>query len=446
MPGKILVISSVAPHRLGGIQNLYALLSALKPDQYCILTTHESTKRHPAREPLPGEYFYCDQNGTPAFSVTIPPPSTEDSVSSSRHESRFKIWARHTRFVGYCRQLIRFAISRYRVMRSLVRFYATIGRMVLLGHFIAQRRNIRGVVGISDTGPALISTYLLSKLCRLPYVIYLFDLYLGNNLGIIENCLARTLEPLIFRRAAAVFLTNEGIREYYRLRYGRTIKPFLLHNSIFPAQYERLRTPYAAMRPYRIVFTGSAYWAQEQSLLNIIQAMDELRDPEILLDLYVPNPPHSILKHIANRNNIRISAAPASEMPRIQCGASILYLPLSWNTASPDIIATATPGKLSDYLASGRPILIHAPPYAWVNQYAKQEGFGLVVDEENIQKLRNSVLKLLADRRLALRLVRNATRTFYKNHDATKTAPRFIHVLDSAFGTRLAQHDGILDS
>jgi glycosyltransferase involved in cell wall biosynthesis len=318
--------------------------------------------------------------------------------------------------------------------------------MVLLGYLLVQRRNIRGLVGISDAGPALISTYLLSRLCRLPYVIYLFDLYLGNDLGILANYLARVFEPIVMKRAAAIFVTNEGIAEYYRRRYGHAFKPVLLYNSIFPTQYERLRTPYMAVHPYRIVFTGSVYWAQEQSLLNMIQALDELRDPEILLDLYVPNPPESIIKHIGNRNNIRISAAPASEVPRIQCGASILFLPLSWNTASPDIIATATPGKLTDYLASGRPILIHAPPYAWVNQYAKQEDFGLVVDEENIQQLRNSVLKLIADRRFALRLIRNATKTFYKNHDATKTAPRFIHALNSAFGTRLAQHDGTGDS
>jgi glycosyltransferase involved in cell wall biosynthesis len=443
--GKILVISSVAPHRLGGIQNLYALLSVLKPHQYSILTTYESIRRDPAREPLPGEYFYCDRKRAQPLSLIIPPPATEATVRSSRPGSRFNIRAEHARFVGYCRRLFRFATPRYRAVRSVVRFFATIGRMVLWGHLIVQRGNIRGVVGISDTGPALISTYLLSKLCRLPYVIYMFDLYFGNNLGIIENCLARTLEPRILRRAAAVFLTNEAITKYYRLRYGHTIKPLLLHNSIFPAQYERLRTPPETVRPHRIVFTGTVYWAQEQSMLNMIHAMDELRDAEIILDLYIPNLPQSISKHIANRNNIRMSAAPVSEMPRIQCGASILYLPLSWNTPSPDIIATATPGKLSDYLASGRPILIHAPPYAWVSHYAKQEGFGLVVDEENIQKLRDGVLKLLTDKRLILRLARNATRTFYKNHDATKTAPMFVQMLDSAFGTRLAQHDSVLD-
>ena len=430
MREKILVVSTVAPHRIGGIQNLYTLLSALKPDRYCVLTTHRSIRGQLTNQPLRGECFYCDPQ------EPLNPVDVRDEASpsvKSRSQSQFRTWARQTVLGKYYRHVYSFLVFRYRAARSAIRFLVSTVRMIWLGYLIVQRRNIRGLVGISDTGPALISTYMLSRLCRLPYVIYLFDIYLGNNLGTLENHLAKFFEPLLIKRAVFVLLTNEGTETYYRDRYGDTFRPAILHNSISPAQYERVRTQYSPSPPYRIVFTGNVYWAQERSVVNLIRTMDELRDSQVLLDLYIPNPPQSVIDQIRERKNIRLTSAPATAMPRIQCSASILFLPLSWDTPAPDIIATATPGKLTDYLASGRPILIHAPSCAWINQYARQEGFGLVIDEESIAKLKDGVLKLIKDKRFARRLVRNAKKTFYKNHMARSAISKFISILESAF-------------
>jgi len=59
-------------------------------------------------------------------------------------------------------------------------------------------------------------------------------------------------------------------------------------------------------------------------------------------------------------------------MSEIQTQADILFLPLSWHTKSQKIIDTATPGKLTDYLISNRPILIYAPASTFLAQYAKK--------------------------------------------------------------------------
>jgi glycosyltransferase involved in cell wall biosynthesis len=94
-------------------------------------------------------------------------------------------------------------------------------------------------------------------------------------------------------------------------------------------------------------------------------------------------------------------------------------------------VATATPGKLIDYLASGRPILIHAPPYSYISQYARENSFALVVDVEDVQVLRDALLRLLQDVRYSKRLVRNALRTLRKNHDATRNALRLAEILSN---------------
>jgi glycosyltransferase involved in cell wall biosynthesis len=296
---------------------------------------------------------------------------------------------------------------------------------------IVRHREIRCIIGISDFGPALISAYLISRCTRVPYVLYFFDIYLGNNLLLVNELLAKMFEPRMFRSASMVIVTNEGTERFYRKRYGDGFKCAVIQNSVFPESYESKRTPYIPVEPYTIVFTGNVYWAQQRSLVNLIRAMDGLDDLHARLHLYVPIGHETLRQFVAGRANVHLTSAAQSEMPDVQCNATILFLPLSWHTRSPEVIATATPGKLADYMASGRPILIHAPRHAYVNEYARQHGFALSVDEENIEKLDQAVRKLICDIQYSRRLIENAKKTLYENHDATVNAQKLASILES---------------
>lgn len=45
-----------------------------------------------------------------------------------------------------------------------------------------------------------------------------------------------------------------------------------------------------------------------------------------------------------------------------------------------------------------------------------------MVDEENIEKLKQAIKKLLLDKNYGLELIKNAKKTFFENHDANKNA------------------------
>jgi glycosyltransferase involved in cell wall biosynthesis len=122
--------------------------------------------------------------------------------------------------------------------------------------------------------------------------------------------------------------------------------------------------------------------------------------------------------------------AQQSEMPRILREATLLFLPLAWHTKSPDIIATATPGKFTDYLASGRPMLIHAPDYAFVSRYAKQHQLGLVVDQDSPELLAAAIREYLQHPERGKTYVTNALAMFRHNHEAGKNARVLADILD----------------
>ena len=69
MTEKILIISSWAPPRIGGPQNLYTILSTLPPDSYSILTSYYGIDNYSAKNGswLTGRYYFYDN---PGFSDT----------------------------------------------------------------------------------------------------------------------------------------------------------------------------------------------------------------------------------------------------------------------------------------------------------------------------------------------------------------------------------------
>jgi glycosyltransferase involved in cell wall biosynthesis len=227
------------------------------------------------------------------------------------------------------------------------------------------------------------------------------------------------------KNAKKIIVTNRGTLDFYVKVYGEEIrkKITIIHNSSFAKPYLNLHTDYRPKPPYSIVFTGNIYWAQSKSVKNLIQAIKEINDLDIYLKIYCPNPKAYLNKiGITENKKVEILIAQPEKMPEIQTQADILFLPLSWHKKGRKIIDTATPGKLADYLISNRPILIYAPSSAFLVKYAKENNFAAIVDEENKEKLKIAIKKLLTDQKFVKGLIDNAKKTFFKNHDSNKNS------------------------
>lgn len=414
---KTILISSYAPPILGGPQNLYNLLRDADPNSYCILTSFYNINNLSARIGtwLKGEYIFYDSNAT-----TKNIAETPDSSNFKKRVFLSKL--KHS--------MKRLAIAR-RLLGTFI-ILAQVIAIVIKGKKTIKDKNINSIIGFSDYGPAMIGAYILYKITKKTYSIFLFDLYKGNPFPFPGNQLASFFEPLIFKSANQIIVGNEGTREFYVKRYGQGIskKIKIIQNSTFPEPYIKLQNIPQEIKspssPYQILFTGNIAWPQTRSLKNLIKAVNEINDINIKLKIYSPNPKDYLQKiGITESEKVEISVASPKEMPEIQSKADILFIPLSWNTESQAIIDTATPTKLIDYLIAGRPMLIHAPASSFLVKYAKDKNFAEVVDEENIEKLKESIKKLLTDKEFSNTIVKNAKETFFRNHDANKNTLLF---------------------
>lgn len=412
---KLLIVSSYAPPAIGGPQNLYNLLRDADPESYTILTSFYNIDDVSAQKGtwLRGKYLFYDKPG--ATRETL-----KNQASSGKSSATRSIFSK-----------LKYAVKRTVLAKTILGIPIILSQVFMIvsaGKKAIRQENPTSLLAFSDYGPALIGTYILHKLTHVPYSLFMFDLYKGNFFPFPGGFLARIFEATLFRNAQKIVLTNTGTKDYYAKRYDSLIvdKMVIIYNSAFPEPFLKDHISHSPKPPYQIFFTGRISWPQAGSLKNLIRAVEEIMDLDVHLKIYTPSPRDYLAKMgIVESSKISFDMAPPQEMPAIQSQADILFLPLSWHTKSQAIIDTATPGKFTDYLMAGKPILVHSPASSFLSRYSKEHQVALVVDEENIEQLKAGIRKLLLDSTFGANLVRNARNIFLEHYDAHKNAKLF---------------------
>ena len=124
---------------------------------------------------------------------------------------------------------------------------------------------------------------------------------------------------------------------------------------------EDVAPPPPARDPARIAYTGAVYAANHDTFRNLIASLDLLARAA-RIDIYTAQSAADleaagIVGHVKRHAHL-----PADEILRMQADADVLFLPLAFESPYPSLIRTSNPGKMGEYLAAGRPILVHAPP------------------------------------------------------------------------------------
>ncbi len=395
---KFLIISSYAPPAISGTPlMMYNLLKYFPENSFCILTSHFGIDNKVIEKGnwLKVQYFYFD---TPKLTSV-----------SQKEETFFQKFKKFVKKNSFLKSLALFFFLFYLPFNIVKR-----------GKKIIKEEKIKILLAYSDYGPALFSTYLLNKITKLPFYLYFYDLYWGNNFPLAYKILAYFLEPKLFKKAKKIFVMSEVLQEYYQKKYKRKI--ILIRNSIsIPKSKPTLPANYS--EPYKIVFTGTIYWPQLDAIKNLIEAVNKIKGPKIELWLYTPHD-KKFLNNLGIFESEKIIFAEClpSEIPDVQKNAHILFVPLSFKTKYTLLIYSSSPGKTYEYLVSRRPIIIHAPRGSYIAEYAKKYNFALVVDEENIEKLKEAILELIKNKKLIEKLTTNAWNIALKNHNAKKNS------------------------
>ncbi|MCA1635183.1 MAG: glycosyltransferase [Acidobacteria bacterium] len=275
--------------------------------------------------------------------------------------------------------------------------------------------------------------YLASRLVGATFYPYLLDQYFHMVSYVLGKHFLQRVEPLLMKGAEAVIAPNEFLRDELRRRFK--IEAVVIHNMCDLSVYDEPLDSAAAASEgetgeVRIVYTGGIGPLHYDAMRNMLAAIEALGREDVRLHLYTAQPREGIEgEGIRGRALVYHEHEPVNAMPSVQRGADVLFLPLAFDSPHPDIVRTAAPGKMGEFLAARRPILVHAPPDSFIAWYFRQHECGLVVDQNDPAQLARALDTILNDAVLREKLAARARERAEADFSLPKARSQFAEVL-----------------
>jgi glycosyltransferase involved in cell wall biosynthesis len=203
---------------------------------------------------------------------------------------------------------------------------------------------------------------------------------------------------------------NEFMARDFAERTGRSTA--IIRNPVSDTVIDEngLRPAISAAPPVSIVYSGTVYHAQADAFANLVRAAD-LLDGGVVIDIYTSQTAAQVAAHgIAGRHVRIFPYVDQTESYAIQRRAGILFLPLAFHSSIPEVVRSSAPAKLGEYLASGRPLLVHAPADTFVANHIRAHNAGIVVDALNLAQLIDAIDRMITTPAEIARTIENATR------------------------------------
>ncbi|MDA8442454.1 MAG: glycosyltransferase [Peptococcaceae bacterium] len=275
------------------------------------------------------------------------------------------------------------------------------------------------------------AAYLATKWTKILLIPYVFDDYAYQWIGL-ERTAAKLLEPKIIKGAHTVIVPNENMRNEYLLRYG--VDSEILRNpTILPNLSELDQEPKIFNTgEVNIVYTGSIYHAHYDAFRNIIAAIRNVEHKTIKLHLYTSQPKAKLVENgVIGEMVVYHGHIAGAEVPKVLRQADILFLPLAFKSAINEVIKTSAPGKTGEYLAMGKPILVHAPPDSFLSWFFEKNECGVVVNEDDSTAVQIALERIILDDTLKENLARRAREVAEQEFDVNIVAQQFIKLLNN---------------
>jgi len=279
----------------------------------------------------------------------------------------------------------------------------------------------------------LTTAYWVHKMTGLPLSVYLHDFIVDAHYGGYLGTLARWIQPRIFQSAYPLWTMSEAMSEYLQRTYRVRSEPLVhAYNESIP---EEPPAHTFSSEGLRLFFSGAVYIANSVSLARITRAISRM--PNVRLTLSGGNNPQALQQQgIAGPHVHSGFIVNRAELIQFMQTQDIFVSCLSWPEESwlgPDELATIFSTKLPEYLAQGKPILIHCPDHYFVARFFKKHDCGWVVStpsEEAIQRTLQEIQENTDTRQRRCRNALKAARLFEGNRIARQFQAKMSSVIN----------------
>jgi hypothetical protein len=355
------------------------------------------------------------------------PPENIVAFTSSRYrcpDSQTRRWSSHHAALPGVRNQGRWGSGR---VKGLVN-WLLIPLIALRAALQLRQCPVSAILSVAH-GTYFIAAALASTLTATPLVLIVHDDWVADlqRTSYLFKYIARLLFGSVLRRASHVFAVSPPMQRLLSAEYGVDAE---LQMPCAEAVTRPAVVPdrECSMLHCRILYAGNRVCAAD-SLEILMELLTEDRLAEYGLrdwELHLYTPPFQV--PVPERVTWHDWVSQA-ELAEAVASADILFLPYSFLPAEKLVRATSFPAKTADYLASGRPMLIFAPPDCSIVEYAREFDFACIVTEPTKNALAAGIGSICRSQAYRDRLTANALRTLAVNHSAVRQRQRFCQVL-----------------
>lgn len=275
---------------------------------------------------------------------------------------------------------------------------------------MARRLRPRVIIGVYPYHHFLDMAAKVACAEKIPWIAYINDIMLEQFDGRHDEKWVADIQSRTFREASSLMAISGGVADYYRRMYGVEAME-LPHVYTGPPLKE---IPRRTVRRQGF-WGGSIYDINIRALGRVSNALASCKCKLVVTT-------HTSLRNI-ERSGVPIENLVKEYIPRREDylrtleEQGILVVALDWPDESPiaDVeLETIFPTKTIEYLASGRPIVVHCPEHYFLAKFFLEHQCGLVVAERSEEALRQAIWLLLEGGERVDAMCLNARKTVEK--------------------------------
>ncbi|MCX6376754.1 MAG: hypothetical protein NTU88_12100 [Armatimonadetes bacterium] len=231
-----------------------------------------------------------------------------------------------------------------------------------------------------------------AKALRIPWLAYLHDTIVEVLRHTKYAGWTRDLQPKVFAEASSILVTGEGMKAFYKKKYRVDCLPIQIG---YPEPIPEALPEDRDVRRQAFM-GGSVYEVNARAVKRALTALEEVNCPFVLATMSTDETlaRYGVTGECVRKEFIRDRPEYLETLRR----QGVLIVLMDWPDESEingEELSTAFPTKAVEYLASGRPILVHCPENYFLAQFFLEHRCGLVVTERDHKALVDAVNRLL---------------------------------------------------
>ncbi len=267
---------------------------------------------------------------------------------------------------------------------------------------IAKREKVKVVLATFPDAYYMACAWVVSRLLHLPFYAYFHNTYVENRTGI-SRWIGHIFQKHFFKSAIRIFTMSEGMRLVYSEKYPEWKSKFcvLPHSfSQYPVSTEQMDSkPFGGK--YKLVLIGTLNESNMDASKRIIHLISDHSDL-YQLDIYSSSNKQLLkFKYDLDLDKPGIQyydAVPQEQVDHILQAYDACILTHGFKGAYSDVeYQTIFPTRTIPLLLSGKPILAHTPPGAFLTDFLAKHDCAELVSSQSEQDLLEALRRITVD-------------------------------------------------